>query len=241
MLIASVTEDHPQPLPAAAATVTPLRAPDATVRLVDVEPDLAADLTGEDLVLARRHLVVPALDLPIGVWAPGPQVAGSLAVLVVGGMVLRDGVTLDRPDVELFGPGDYLDPRLFADASSEWRVIEPVRLALLDERVVLVARRCPQLISRLMQRLFDGHHEHHRLAAIRALPRVEERVIGLLTHQASRWGRVTPEGITLALPVTHELLGRLVGARRPTISLALAELRDQGRLRRLPDGRWLLP
>lgn len=216
-------------------------APSPVIRLLEVEPELAADLHGEELALAKRHLVVPALHVPAGACEPGEQVAGAMAVLIIDGLLVRDGVTLARPDVELFGPGDLLDPRLFeAGTATTWRALTPVSCALLDARVVAVARRCPAVTGRLVQRLFDGHREQHRIAAIRALPRVEERVLSLLSHQASRWGRVTPDGIALDLPVTHELLGRLVGARRPTISLAVGELREQGLLRRLPDGRWLL-
>jgi CRP/FNR family transcriptional regulator, cyclic AMP receptor protein len=72
------------------------------------------------------------------------------------------------------------------------------------------------------------------------MPRVEERILGLLGHFAARWGRVTAAGITLALPLTHEALGILIGARRPTVSLALKALADEGRLTRLADGAWLL-
>ena len=42
------------------------------------------------------------------------------------------------------------------------------------------------------------------------------------------------------LPLTHEALGRLIGARRPTVTLALKVLDGQDRLERLPDGAWLL-
>ena len=93
---------HPTVRPAPLTAV-----PDPTcVRLVDVEPDLAADLHGDGLAIARRHLVVPGLNAPLGAWSPGPAPAACMAVLLVSGMVVRDGVVLDRPDVELYGPGD---------------------------------------------------------------------------------------------------------------------------------------
>ena len=97
------------------------------------------------------------------------------------------------------------------------------------------------MLPALTRRLFDGYHESHSLAEIRTLPRVHERVLALLSHLATRWGRVTPDGVALLLPVTHEVLGRLVGAQRPTVSLALTELRNDGLVVRLPGGRWLLP
>lgn len=211
------------------------------VRLVDLEPGLAEGLSPEELEFARRNLVVPSVTAPVGAWVPGPELAEPLAVLVLSGILLRDGIAAGRRDALCFGPGDFVDPRLLADPNGTWRVLDTAEVALLDQRVIAVARRCPPLFGRLVERLFDGHREQHALAAVRSLPRVEERIVALLGHHASRWGRVTPDGITLVFPVTHELLGRLVGARRPTVSLALAELREQGLLSRLADGRWLLP
>ena len=46
----------------------------------------------------------------------------------------------------------------------------------------------------------------------------------LLWHLAGRWGRVQPSGLRLLLPLTHRMLGQLVGAERPSISHALARL-----------------
>ena len=50
----------------------------------------------------------------------------------------------------------------------------------------------------------------------------------LLWHLAARWGRVEPGGIRLSLPLTHRLLGQLVGAERPSVSHALARLSAPG-------------
>lgn len=44
--------------------------PGQTVRLVDVEPDLAEGLTADELAFVRHHLLVPSLRLPVGGWAP---------------------------------------------------------------------------------------------------------------------------------------------------------------------------
>jgi hypothetical protein len=51
---------------------------------------------------------------------------------------------------------------------------------------------------------------------------------------------VTPGGLVVPLQFTHEALGRLIGARRPTVSLALKELSSAGLLSRRDDGAWLL-
>lgn len=58
----------------------------------------------------------------------------------------------------------------------------------------------------------------------------------MLWHLADRWGRVTPDGVIVPLKLTHEALGRLVGAQRPTVTLALGELVASGRVTRALTG-----
>jgi hypothetical protein len=70
--------------------------------------------------------------------------------------------------------------------------------------------------------------------------RVEDRLHRLLWHLADRRGHVRADGIVLRLPVTQEQLGRLVGARRPTVSLALRSLRERGLVRRGDADEWVL-
>ena len=96
------------------------------------------------------------------------------------------------------------------------------------------ARRSRTVRWRAPQRLATTH-------AISHLNSVERRVCALLWHLAERWGRVTRDGIVVPLTLSHRLLGELVGARRPTVSTALAALERQGKVRRREDATWLLP
>jgi CRP-like cAMP-binding protein len=64
--------------------------------------------------------------------------------------------------------------------------------------------------------------------AIAAQPRLEVRLALLLWHLAARWGKVEPGGLRLTLPLTHQLLGRLISAERPSVSHALARLAQAG-------------
>lgn len=67
--------------------------------------------------------------------------------------------------------------------------------------------------------------------AIMSLPRSEDRILALFWHLAERWGTVHPDGVKVRLKLTHELIGRLTGSKRPTVSLALAQLAEEGLLR----------
>ena len=61
-----------------------------------------------------------------------------------------------------------------------------------------------------------------------------------LWELAGRWGHVAPDGVHLSLRLTHEGLAHLVGARRPSVTSALSELQEQGRLTPDGPGRWIL-
>jgi hypothetical protein len=72
------------------------------------------------------------------------------------------------------------------------------------------------------------------------LPRAEDRVLVTLRLLADRFGRVTAEGIVIPLSLSHDALGRLTAARRPTITLALRALRTADDIRQHSDGTLIL-
>lgn len=73
-----------------------------------------------------------------------------------------------------------------------------------------------------------------------SVPQITERIELVLWHFADRWGRVTPDGTVLDLPVSHELLAQVVASRRPSVTTALGALRKRGRIRRDGGGCWVL-
>jgi len=210
------------------------------VRLLDVEPDLAVGLSDAERAHASG-LVVRAIKVPAGRWSPPEPLHAAMGVVVLSGQLIRIGRTFARADIHLLGPGDLTECRAISDSHGEWRALLPAHLALLGDGFVLAARRWPALMTGLAQRLFDAQQEQHTRAAICAMARVEQRILALLCHLAGRWARVTTDGVTITLPVTHGLLGALIGARQPTVSLALRALHDQQLLSRRDDGTWLLP
>jgi hypothetical protein len=124
-------------------------------------------------------------------------------------------------------------------SQSVYRTPGELRLALLDDRVLGAAQHFPRLFVGLHLRMGE---QHQRLAAqlvICQLPRVEDRILGMLWLLAETWGRVTPAGTMLPVALTHDALGECIGARRPTVSLALRELADRGAVVR-QDGGWVL-
>ena len=229
----------------------PLPAPHSptSVALFDVEPTLLDAVPQADHALARRVGHARALEIPAGPWTPSdagdPDGEAPFAWLLAEGALVVTTRIADREAARLLGPGDIFDPhragsRLLT-VEHTWRALRPTTLAALDGRYLAMARRWPELTLTLQQRLCDEATRGAVLAAIGHLPRVEQRVLALLWHVADRFGRPVPGGgMAIDLELTHAELGRLVGARRPTVTLALQALREQGDLDRAPHGAWLL-
>ena len=223
----------------ATATVTA-----SAVRLVDVEPELARFLTPEQLSEASR------VRVPVYEAAKGELELGSVLRERNGfGAIVLDGILLhvlrlgDQVVLRLLGPGDLVSPTGMLDSivldQSELRATTPTRLAVLGNEVLLATHRWPRIVAALHVRVAEQVERLATQLAICQLPRVDQRLLALMWLLAESWGQVTPSGTTLPLTLTHDTLGRLIGARRPTVTLALGELSERGAIVRQDRG-WLL-
>jgi len=167
----------------------------------------------------------------------------AFAATVLDGVLVHALQIGEHSGVQLLGPGDLLvqsnsSPPSWLE-SVEFRAPGPVRVALLAEEFLAVARRAPHVIPALYECLADQMQRLNGQLVICQLPRVDERVLAILWLLAESWGHVTPGGVRLPMTMTHETLGALVGARRPTVTLALRKLSEQGAIVRQDSG-WLL-
>ena len=217
------------------------------VRLLDVMPDLQLGVPEEERADARRLLVAPLRTLPAGVLEMtfGGEDGFPFALVVLDGVLLRNTYLRERAATELIGAGDVLDTRpdledLSIAMSTEYVVHREATVALLDDRFRRAARRWAGLHDVVHAQLSRQRRRASTHLAILHISRVEERILALFADLADRWGRVTPDGIVIDLALTHDVLGRLVGSRRPTVTLALAVLAEDGALVRHRDGTWLL-
>jgi len=224
--------------------VDPLN-PAGAVALLDEDPELGAALGPDELEHARRLVVVPILTVDVGPWeAAALEHEPSLGLLLLDGLLTVNVQLGDRVASQLAGPGDVLHgstvPDALLPATVTHVVSERARLAVLDRRFIAAVRRWPALLLALHERMRVQERRQAVHAAIGKLRRVEDRVLALLWHLAERWGRVTTDGVVLPLSLTHETIGRLAGAERPTVSLALTELARIGDVTRRPDGAFVL-
>jgi CRP/FNR family transcriptional regulator, cyclic AMP receptor protein len=213
------------------------------VPLLSALPDLADAVPEFERRRALAVLHVPRLDLPRGAALPAPAavgVRGCVGLIVQRGLLSRNLCVAERPGIELFGPGDALDPGDLAAVPSAWTVHQPTSVLFLEKRFELAAGRWPGLWRHLLE---GAHRRSQRLAGQLAAVqerRVEDRLLQTLWQFAERWGHVTPDGVVVPLSLPHELLGQVVGAARPTVSLGLTALDAEGLVRRNADGSWLL-
>ena len=219
------------------------------IRVLDADPDLGASLPQDRFEQARHGLVARTEQIPRGTWKPVPnglESQGGLGLLIVEGALVRRLTLGHRSCAELLGPGDILRPAQDGDHESvapfipSFRVLEPAVVAALDARFTLRATRYPELMSEIVGRAMERSRALARMLAVAQLPRVDTRLVIALWQLSERWGTVGPEGRVLPSFLSHELLGWLVGARRPSVTTALGQLSKKGQVRRQTDGTWLL-
>jgi CRP-like cAMP-binding protein len=223
------------------------------LRVLDVDPELGEGLSPEDFREAHQRAVAELRTLEPGQWNPqavdyngngAPN--GHLGLLVVDGLLMRD-VGLDNSIcAELLGQGDLLRPwdedRRYSTSPFQvsWRVLRTTRLAVLDRRFAAIACHWPELLEVTVSRSMRRAHGLAFHLALTNLKRVDVRLHVLLWHLSDRWGRVGVDGVSLQLPLTHEMLSHLVAAKRPSVTTALGHLTAQGVISRRGDGTWLL-
>jgi CRP/FNR family cyclic AMP-dependent transcriptional regulator len=203
--------------------------PAGSVRLLEVDPELGLRVPAEEIRRARVELVARVRSLECGRWEV-PHEDSDRGRL--GFLMLEEGDVLQPwvPDRE----GGLLRYHVV------WHVIAPVRLAILDEGLARSLAAWPQVMRSLLERAVRRTLRMSIHQALLQLSPVETRLLILFWHLAERWGHVTPDGISIRLRMSHELLGQLVGCRRASVTTALRRIDESGLLVRRADQTWLL-
>lgn len=223
--------------------------PVGVCRVLEEDAELAEGLPDALRERAARECICRCVTIRTGHWAGTPLGAPGegIGLLVLQGLLVRRVGVDARFGAELLGEGDLLRPwqaeeeiqNSTVSLAAAWHVLEPTRLAVLDEAFATRLGRYPQLTGRLVGRALRRSRDLALNMAIVHQARVDVRVHMLLWHLAARWGRVSRDGIVLSLHLTHEVLADLVAARRPTVTSALSALAKKGLIVSVDRG-WVL-
>lgn len=214
-------------------------------QLLELDPGLGEGLAEEEEATAGAVLPVQVISLPKGAWEPRPHESepGHLGFLVVEGLLVRRVEVGGGSSVELLSVGDLLRPWQ-EDASSfitsSWEVLERTNVAMLSERLAADLGRWPAIRVNLLAR---GVRRSRALAAHGAtasIVGIDERLHRLLWQLAETNGSSDGEGVHIPYRLPHRILAELVGARRPSVTSALARLQQGGLVTAAADGGWIL-
>jgi CRP/FNR family cyclic AMP-dependent transcriptional regulator len=219
------------------------------VRVLESDPDLGQGLDPAAFAAAERDLVTDTISIPRGRWDAATTwraVPAELGMLILDGVLARDVRIGRRATLEILGPGDLVRPWPtdrhapgFA-VDLRFEALEPVRFAVLDGAFAAHAGRWPPVLGQVTGRVMGRATSASLRLLIHQVVRIDDRILLSLWGLAERFGRVTPDGVLLPVPINHTMMARFVGAQRPTVSQAVGELVRRGDVERLDDGGWLL-
>ena len=214
------------------------------VALLEARPELTRFLSSPELdEVARVTLPVVTVDEGALELFDVLRQHRAFGATVLDGFVINSLRIGEQTGIQVLGPGDLLlkgselMPLWSGDVES--RAGDSVRLGLFGTELLAAAFHHPRLIQGLYASVGDQLQRLTAQLVICQLARVDERVLAMLWLLSESWGQVTPSGVRLPLGLTHETLGALVGARRPTVTLALRKLVEDGAIVH-QDAGWLL-
>lgn len=219
------------------------------IRVFEYDPELLAGLDTQVAEHLRRRMAARRSWAEPGPWDPvfaDDELPGHLGLLVVDGLLVRTVSLAGRECSEVVGPGDLLRPwdgddvLVSVASESAWRVLQPATFAVLDLAFATRIARWPTITAQLVGRATRRCRALVHQASIAYVRHADTRVLLALWQLADRWGKVTPAGVRVPVPLTHQLLGEITCLQRPTVSSAVSRLTDGGAISRGPEGDWLL-
>ncbi|MBX9688362.1 MAG: Crp/Fnr family transcriptional regulator [Candidatus Obscuribacterales bacterium] len=182
--------------------------------------------------MSRLLGVVEQLDLPRHHQIFGPGSPNQSIFFIERGSIR---VTRPSPDgksyviLSLLGPGDLLGDISWAEDSHDCsaETLEDCRVYQLGRRdFEALVKENPGFALCLIQLLADRlKHAQSRIEDL-VFRQVPSRVAKLFINLADNHGKMTPSGIVLDLPLTHQEIADIVGSSRVTVTQVLNRFRS---------------
>jgi CRP-like cAMP-binding protein len=197
---------------------------------------LLISLTPAEQFEATRLLArCRSIEIEAGRTAEASEIPDAKLLVIEKGTVQ---VARTRP-----GSGRPLVLGIAAQGSVLLPLFQNDRLGALTKSIITVVPTgtCTQLLEipavagLVVDALLDTLSERQETLANTHGPPVAARLRETLFQLARLNGKVRQDGVEIQLPLTHELLARMVGAARETVTSALAEFEREGILTRGGD------
>lgn len=155
--------------------------------------------------------------------------------------VLEDGAELT---LDIRKAGDFVGENMFSEEGhypvSAYCLEDTLTCGFSRSRFEQLILQHPkvglQIIKNLSERIT---WLTHRVGSL-AVTNIEDRLYRVLTSVAKEHGNLSPQGIIIQFPLTHEDLGFLTGAHRVSITRAMKALKAAGKIIQ-EDKRLILP
>ena len=207
----------------------------ARARLSLAKMDLFAGLPERDLSILEARLSI--VYWPRAAEIPAPLTrAGHLFLVRQGRIALFERTAPGHEImVTLLEAGAVFstlgNARLPSVSALDTSAVSPLPAAALEGLIA----RYPRLGANLAGMLSDLAQMLGETVALVSEMKVEDRLRARLHQLAERFGVATPEGVRLALDLTHAQWASLVGASREAVTTAFGKLRAHGAI--CVDGR----
>jgi CRP-like cAMP-binding protein len=153
--------------------------------------------------------------------------AAALLLVVDGFVVLRATLADGGRSVVtcVGGAGEVLLP---PSAEEELCALGDARVCVIDVDARARLLQAPALAGRIVEQLAISLAREQEATAHFASIRHVERVRRKLLQLARSYGHVVADGVRIDFPISHALLGEMIGSSRETVTRAVDELQRAG-------------
>jgi CRP/FNR family transcriptional regulator len=145
--------------------------------------------------------------------------------------VLEDGTQLT---LDIRKGGDFVGENMFSEEGhypvSAYCLEDTLTCGFSRSQFEQLVLQHPRLGLQIIKNLSDRINWLTRRVGSMAVTNIEDRLYRVLTSVAKEHGMVSPQGIVIQFPLTHEDLSFLTGAHRVSITRAMKALKRAGKI-----------
>jgi CRP/FNR family transcriptional regulator, cyclic AMP receptor protein len=159
------------------------------------------------------------------------HIGRTLYLLLEGRISLYKLVGSRQQTLEVIGSGKMFGEAVLAGRpqGSYAQALESAWIAIVSlDTLRVLTQRSPQVGLKMAELLAARLHHYGNQIADIALREVAGRLASLILYLCESEGIVSSDGYTIPNHYTHEQLGAMTGANRPSVTRAFSRLQDEG-------------